>query len=110
MKPSTTGMFYLTFLGILLVTCGPSEKTKKLIDDSKKIFGTIPDKMPGGEVDTPELIQLGEKLYFEKNFLQTIHSLVILVTTLSEKPLEWIIFLRLRVHLEKMESEILRPF
>ncbi len=59
-------MFYLTFLGILLVTCGPSEKTKKLIDDSKKIFGTIPDKMPGGEVDTPELIQLGEKLYFEK--------------------------------------------
>ncbi|EMN81824.1 cytochrome-c peroxidase [Leptospira interrogans] len=66
MKPSTTGMFYLTFLGILLVTCGPSEKTKKLIDDSKKIFGTIPDKMPGGEADTPELIQLGEKLYFEK--------------------------------------------
>ncbi len=59
-------MFYLTFLGILLVTCGPSEKTKKLIDDSQKIFGTIPDKMPGGEVDTPELIQLGEKLYFEK--------------------------------------------
>lgn len=44
MKPSTAGMFYLTFLGILLVTCGPSEKTKKLIDDSKKIFGTIPDK------------------------------------------------------------------
>ncbi|WP_061270622.1 cytochrome-c peroxidase [Leptospira interrogans] len=66
MKPSTAGMFYLTFLGILLVTCGPSEKTKKLIDDSKKIFGTIPDKMSGGEVDTPELIQLGEKLYFEK--------------------------------------------
>lgn len=66
MKPSTAGMFYLTFLGILLVTCGPSEKTKKLIDDSKEIFGTIPDKMPGGEVDTPELIQLGEKLYFEK--------------------------------------------
>lgn len=66
MKPSTTGMFYLTFLGILLITCGPSEKTKKLIDDSKKIFGTIPDKMPGGESDTSELIQLGEKLYFEK--------------------------------------------
>ncbi|WP_017850921.1 cytochrome-c peroxidase [Leptospira interrogans serovar Szwajizak] len=66
MKPSTTGMFYLTFLGVLLVTCGPSEKTKKLIDDSKKIFGTVPDKMPGGEADTPELIQLGEKLYFEK--------------------------------------------
>ncbi|EPE83705.1 di-heme cytochrome C peroxidase [Leptospira noguchii str. 1993005606] len=48
------------------MTCGPSEKTKKLIDDSKKIFGTIPDKMPGGESDTSELILLGEKLYFEK--------------------------------------------
>ncbi|WP_061247530.1 cytochrome-c peroxidase [Leptospira noguchii] len=66
MKPFTTRMFYLTFLGIFLVTCGPSEKTKKLIDDSKKIFGTIPDKMPGGESDTSELILLGEKLYFEK--------------------------------------------
>ncbi|WP_228029717.1 cytochrome-c peroxidase [Leptospira borgpetersenii] len=29
-------------------------------------IGTIPDTMPGGEADTPELIQLGEKLYFEK--------------------------------------------
>ncbi|MCH1911564.1 c-type cytochrome [Leptospira noguchii] len=66
MKPFTTRMFYLTFLGIFLVTCGPSEKTKKLIDDSKKNFGTIPDKMPGGESDTSELILLGEKLYFEK--------------------------------------------
>ncbi|EMO54680.1 cytochrome-c peroxidase [Leptospira noguchii] len=66
MKPFTTRMFYLTFLGIFLVTCGPSEKTKKLIDDSKKIFGTIPNKMPGGESDTSELILLGEKLYFEK--------------------------------------------
>ncbi|EMN58025.1 di-heme cytochrome C peroxidase [Leptospira borgpetersenii serovar Javanica str. MK146] len=36
------------------------------MDDSNKIFGTIPDTMPGGEADTPELIQLGEKLYFEK--------------------------------------------
>ncbi|EMO28136.1 hypothetical protein LEP1GSC170_4309 [Leptospira interrogans serovar Bataviae str. HAI135] len=92
------------------MTCGPSEKTKKLIDDSKKIFGTIPDKMPGGESDTSELILLGEKLYFEKDFLQTIHSLVILVIMLSERPLEWIIFLHLRVRLEKMESEILQPF
>lgn len=66
MKQLTEKMFCLTFLGAVLVYCGPSEKTKKLMDDSNKIFGTIPDTMPGGEADTPELIQLGEKLYFEK--------------------------------------------
>ncbi|RHX78032.1 cytochrome-c peroxidase [Leptospira yasudae] len=66
MKQSTAGVLFVALLGIVMVSCGPSEKTKKLIDDSKKIFGTIPDKMPGGEADTPELVQLGEKLYFEK--------------------------------------------
>ncbi|AVQ12780.1 Cytochrome c551 peroxidase [Leptospira santarosai] len=66
MKQLTGKMFYLTFLGAVLVYCGPSEKTKKLMEDSNKIFGTIPDKMPGGENDTPELVQLGKTLYFEK--------------------------------------------
>ncbi|PJZ51462.1 cytochrome-c peroxidase [Leptospira adleri] len=66
MKQSTLGALFLVLLGAVLVSCGPSEKTKKLIDDSKKILGTIPDKIPGGEGDTPELVQLGEKLYFEK--------------------------------------------
>ncbi|MDI7235013.1 MULTISPECIES: cytochrome-c peroxidase [Leptospira] len=66
MKQLTGKMFCLAFLGAVLVYCGPSEKTKKLMDDSNKIFGTIPDKMPGGENDTPELVQLGKTLYFEK--------------------------------------------
>ncbi|UZN07923.1 cytochrome-c peroxidase [Leptospira santarosai] len=66
MKQFTGKMFCLAFLGAVLVYCGPSEKTKKLMDDSNKIFGTIPDKMPGGENDTPELVQLGKTLYFEK--------------------------------------------
>ncbi|EMJ98342.1 cytochrome-c peroxidase [Leptospira alstonii] len=66
MKHSTARILCVAFLGTFLAFCGPSEKTKKLIDDSKKIFGTIPDKMPGGEADPPELIRLGEKLYFEK--------------------------------------------
>ncbi len=33
---------------------------------ANKLFGTIPETMPGSEKDTPEKIELGEKLYFEK--------------------------------------------
>lgn len=50
----------------LAISCGPSEKTKRLIEDAKRSFGTLPAKMPGSEKDTPERIALGEKLYFEK--------------------------------------------
>ncbi|PJZ68810.1 cytochrome-c peroxidase [Leptospira perolatii] len=56
----------LIVLLTLSVACGPSEKSKRLMDDSKKTFGTIPEKMPGSEKDTPERVALGEKLYFEK--------------------------------------------
>ncbi|EPG64200.1 cytochrome-c peroxidase [Leptospira wolffii] len=59
----------LTFglvLAVVLTDCGPSEKTKQLIEDAKRSFGTLPAKMPGSEKDTPERIALGEKLYFEK--------------------------------------------
>jgi cytochrome c peroxidase len=33
---------------------------------AKEVFGPLPDKMPGAEKDTKEMVQLGEKLYFEK--------------------------------------------
>jgi cytochrome c peroxidase len=33
---------------------------------AKQIIGVIPDKMPGAENDTPALVELGRKLYFEK--------------------------------------------
>lgn len=33
---------------------------------AKETFGVLPDKMPGSEHDTPALVKLGEKLYFEK--------------------------------------------
>ena len=34
---------------------------------AKAIFPPLPDKMPGAEKDTPAHIELGRKLYFEKN-------------------------------------------
>src|SRR5512140_2388556 len=33
---------------------------------AKDLFGVIPDKMPGGQADTPARVALGRKLYFEK--------------------------------------------
>ena len=33
---------------------------------AKELLGPLPDKMPGSENDTPALIDLGRKLYFEK--------------------------------------------
>lgn len=64
---------------ILMISCGEkksdAEKTgikqltveeqTELTNKAKQIFGVLPDKMPGSENDTPELIALGKKLYFE---------------------------------------------
>ena len=33
---------------------------------AKGLFGPLPEKMPGSDKDTPELVALGKKLYFEK--------------------------------------------
>lgn len=33
---------------------------------AKELFGPLPDKMPGSDADTPARIELGRKLYFEK--------------------------------------------
>ena len=33
---------------------------------AKGLFGPLPEAMPGSEKDTPELVALGKKLYFEK--------------------------------------------
>lgn len=45
--------------------CGPSEETKKLIQEASEFFETLPETMPGSENDTDERIALGKKLYFE---------------------------------------------
>ncbi|MCW7493646.1 cytochrome-c peroxidase [Leptospira sp. 2 VSF19] len=57
------------FVSILLVTlayCGPTPETKDLQLKAKQIIGALPEKMPGSENDTAELVSLGKKLYFEK--------------------------------------------
>lgn len=46
------------------------EKVRELRTAAKEAIGVIPEKMPGAEKDTPELILLGEKLYFEKRLSQ----------------------------------------
>ncbi len=57
----------LTLIAALLfLQCGPSKKTKDLMTQAKSLFGTIPEKMPGSENDTPAMVELGKKLYFEK--------------------------------------------
>jgi len=35
--------------------------------NAKQLLGTLPDKMPGGEKDTPAMVQLGRELFFEKD-------------------------------------------
>ena len=36
--------------------------------DPGAVFAVLPDQMPGAEEDTPELVELGRKLYFETAF------------------------------------------
>lgn len=70
-------------LFVLFVACGgqkdtPEETSTKLtqaeeqdlLDKAKQIFGILPDKMPGSEKDTPDMIDLGKKLFFETKLSQ----------------------------------------
>ena len=45
-------------------TAGPDAQA--LQTKAKGLFGPLPEKMPGSDKDTPELVELGKKLYFEK--------------------------------------------
>ncbi len=49
-----------------LLFCGPSKETVALQKKSISAFGILPNKMPGSESDTAELIALGKTLYFDK--------------------------------------------
>ncbi|GBF49880.1 cytochrome c peroxidase [Leptospira ryugenii] len=60
----------LVILCLGLVGCGPSQETKELQAKAKQMLGALPTSMPGAENDTPELIALGKKLYFEKKLSQ----------------------------------------
>lgn len=72
---------FLTMIAfaIFLVACGGKKEaenndgmpaldpkeSQNVYDNAKSIFGVMPAKMPGSENDTPEMIELGKKLYFE---------------------------------------------
>lgn len=78
-------LVFLLFISILLViNCQPSSQNTPapeeqptsgsgeaaiLVKQVSSIFGTIPEKMPGTDKDTEELVKLGEKLYFDKRLL-----------------------------------------
>ena len=55
----------LLSLSLSFLFCKPSAETVKLMEEAKDIFGVLPETMPGSENDTPEIIELGKKLYFD---------------------------------------------
>lgn len=56
----------LFFVGILWAKEWTPSETKALREKASVIFGTIPEKMPGSENDTPERVELGRRLFFDK--------------------------------------------
>jgi cytochrome c peroxidase len=71
------GLFAVSYsdLGRNLISPATAEATAKaapatpdadLLSQAQAIFGKLPASMPGSERDTPAMIALGEKLYFEK--------------------------------------------
>ena len=57
-----------SLLALLFISCGESKpEIDKLgiMTKAKAVFKQLPATMPGSENDTPEIIALGEKLYFD---------------------------------------------
>lgn len=68
-------LFFIITVSAFVFSCGgkkggneiklsEAEETE-LLNKASSIFGVLPNKMPGSENDSPELIELGKKLYFE---------------------------------------------
>ena len=61
-------MLLLSILSVVFISCGESKPEidkMALMTKANAVFQQLPAKMPGSENDTPELIALGEKLYFD---------------------------------------------
>lgn len=67
---------FVLISALILASCGGGKsdngayklseaEESELFSKARTIFGPLPDKMPGSENDSPELIELGRKLYFE---------------------------------------------
>ena len=60
-------LIWIVITTLLSATTGVfADESDRLISRSNRYFGSLPDTMPGSEDDTPELIALGKKLFFEK--------------------------------------------
>ncbi|MBN4063390.1 c-type cytochrome [Cardiobacterium sp. AH-315-I02] len=59
-------IFWLVPACLLLVNPNAFAADDLLISRANRIFSPLPDMMPGAENDTPDIIALGEKLFFEK--------------------------------------------
>jgi len=51
---------------VLIAATSQTPTPAELRTRALEVVAPLPDKMPGAEKDTPAMIQLGEKLYFEK--------------------------------------------
>jgi cytochrome c peroxidase len=68
-------LFGIFLISLFVLSCGGKKESgssklseaeeSELLTKASSIFGALPNKMPGSENDTPELIELGKKLYFE---------------------------------------------
>ena len=56
----------LSIVSFAVSFCGPSVNVTELRSRAKSTFGVIPEKMPGAEKDTPDLVALGKMLYLDK--------------------------------------------
>jgi len=63
-----TGLIACAFLtcGVVAWSQSPGLNPATLRTNAAQFISPIPDQIPGTEKDTPKLISLGEKLYFEK--------------------------------------------
>ncbi len=68
MQRSISYLLSIFIMGVFFLSCGEKEESVDrlaMIEKAKNVFGTLPAVMPGSENDTPEIITLGEKLFFD---------------------------------------------
>lgn len=68
MKKLINLMILTSLLAVICISCGESKPEidkMAIMTKAKAVFKQLPATMPGSENDTPEIIVLGEKLYFD---------------------------------------------
>jgi len=66
MKTLKCALWIIVTSLLTATTTSFADEADLLISRANRYFGPLPDAMPGSESDTPELIALGRKLYFER--------------------------------------------